>query len=305
MTIPAPPPPAEICIYSDHYRSDTLKFLNSIEKMGVEQRLKLEIDLSEVRYASAAASLLFFAIVNRAQLLTRDPNLIRFKLPKKEKNPEGHRWIVGTGLSRALLAGTEEKLRALTKEERFFQSAVEPFEHIVETVSMLQKRAELNVEQQDLLLTAISEALLNVSHHAYEDSDFKDDLLLLKGKRWWQCAWFNPEENLVVFIVCDLGLGIFKSFSPDDDGLSTQNEVSSVQRAMLVGESRFAGAGRGNGSEDIKRPIGVGCVDDETLLILTGHAQYNYNSNDSSPRCERLTEYIPGTLLQWSLVPRR
>lgn len=158
---------------------------------------------------------------------------------------------------------------------------------------MLQRKAVLNDEQLDLLLTAISEALLNVSHHAYEDDAFKDDLLLLKGKRWWQCAWFNPEENRVVFIVCDLGLGIFKSFMPDDDGLSTQNEVSSVERAMLVGESRFVGSGRGNGSEDIKRPIGVGCVDDETLLILTGHARYNYNSNDSCPRCERLTEYIP------------
>lgn len=273
--------------------------------MGVKHGRKLEIDLSKVRFASAAASLLFFAVVNRAQLLTGDPHLIRFKWPKKEKNLQGHRWIVSTGLSRALLAGTDEKLQALTREERFFQSAVEPFEHIVETVTMLQRKAVLNDEQLDLLLTAISEALLNVSHHAYEDDAFKDDLLLLKGKRWWQCAWFNPEENRVVFIVCDLGLGIFKSFMPDDDGLSTQNEVSSVERAMLVGESRFVGSGRGNGSEDIKRPIGVGCVDDETLLILTGHARYNYNSNDSCPRCERLTEYIPGTLLQWSLVPRR
>ncbi|HBQ3047436.1 TPA: hypothetical protein ACH27V_005862 [Klebsiella quasipneumoniae subsp. similipneumoniae] len=303
MTVLAPP--TEICIYSDEYRPGTLQFLNFIETMGVKHGRKLEIDLSKVRFASAAASLLFFAVVNRAQLLTGDPHLIRFKWPKKEKNPEGHRWIVSTGLSRALLAGTDEKLQALTREERFFQSAVEPFEHIVETVTMLQRKAVLNDEQLDLLLTAISEALLNVSHHAYEDDAFKDDLLLLKGKRWWQCAWFNPEENRVVFIVCDLGLGIFKSFMPDDDGLSTQNEVSSVERAMLVGESRFVGSGRGNGSEDIKRPIGVGCVDDETLLILTGHARYNYNSNDSCPRCERLTEYIPGTLLQWSLVPRR
>ena len=58
-------------------------------------------------------------------------------------------------------------------------------------------------------------------------------------------------------------------------------------------------------AEDIKRPIGAGCEDNETLLILTGRARYSYNSNDSSPRCEKLAEYIPGTLLQWSLVPRR
>lgn len=56
-----------------------------------------------------------------------------------------------------MLAGTEEKLNALTREERYFQSAVEPYEHIVETVLMLQKSALLNNEQLGLLLTAISE----------------------------------------------------------------------------------------------------------------------------------------------------
>ncbi len=106
-----------------------------------------------------------------------------------------------------MLAGTEEKLNALTREERYFQSAVEPYEHIVETVLMLQKSALLNNEQLGLLLTAISEALLNVSHHAYEDEGFESDIQLLKGKRWWQCAWFNRDENKVVlsFVTLDWG----------------------------------------------------------------------------------------------------
>ena len=298
-------PPSKFCIYSDDSRAGTLNFINSIESIGVKNKGRVIVDLSKVKFASAAASVLFFAIVNRAQFLTRDPNFIRFKWPKKDDNPSGHRWIVGTGLARALLAGTEEKLNALTREERYFQSAVEPYEHIVETVLMLQKSALLNNEQLGLLLTAISEALLNVSHHAYEDEGFESDIQLLKGKRWWQCAWFNRDENKVVFIVCDLGLGIYRSFVPNGDGHSIQNEVSSVERAMLVGESRFVGSGRGNGSEDIKRPIGAGCEDNETLLILIGRARYSYNSNDSSPRCEKLAEYIPGTLLQWALVPRR
>ncbi|NWC65162.1 hypothetical protein [Cedecea sp. P7760] len=298
-------PPTKFCIYSDDSRSETLRFINDIESIGVNNKGKVTVDLSKVKYASAAASVLFFAIVNRAQFLTKDPNFVRFVWPKKEDNPEGHRWIVSTGLSRALIAGTDEKLKILTREERYFQSAVEPSEHIFDTVTMLQKKAVLNDGQLGLLLTAISEALLNVSHHAYENDAFTESLLLLKGKRWWQCAWFNPEENRIVFIVCDLGLGIFKSFVPDGDGLGVQNEVSSVEKAMLVGESRFVGAGRGNGSDDIKRPIDAGLDADEALLILTGHARYHYNSNDSCPQCERLAEYIPGTLLQWSLVARR
>jgi hypothetical protein len=57
MTVLAPP--AEICIYSDEYRPGILQFLNFIETMGVKHGRKLEIDLSKVRFASAAASLLF------------------------------------------------------------------------------------------------------------------------------------------------------------------------------------------------------------------------------------------------------
>lgn len=131
-------------------------------------------------------------------------------MAKKEKNLEGHRWIVSTGLSRALLAGTDEKLQALTREERFFQSAVEPFEHIVETVTMLQRKAVLNDEQLDLLLTAISEALLNVSHHAYEDDAFKDDLLLLKGKRWWQCAGSIQKKTALFSLYVTLAWGFLR-----------------------------------------------------------------------------------------------
>lgn len=298
-------PPEKFCIYRDDSREDTLKFLNQIESLGVKGCMKLTVDLSQVNFASAAASVLFFAIVNRAQLLTQDPSLIRFIWPKKDENPAGHRWIVSTGLSRALVAGTDEKLKALTRDERYFQSDVEPFQHYQDTVLMLQKKAVLNAEQLDLLSTAISEALLNVWHHAYEHDEFDNQIDFLKGKRWWQCAWFNSEQNRVVFIVCDLGLGIFKSFTSNDDGHGTQNEVSSIERAMLVGESRIPDSGRGNGSEDIKRPISVGIGDEEDLLILTGHARYSYNSKDNVPRCERLPEYIPGTLLQWSLVPRR
>ncbi|EFE98280.1 hypothetical protein HMPREF0758_0077 [Serratia odorifera DSM 4582] len=175
----------------------------------------------------------------------------------------------------------------------------------METATMLQKRAVLTPDQFSLLASAISEAMLNVSHHAYEDDMFKSQLAMLGGKRWWQCAWFNADENEVVFIICDLGLGIYGSFGTLDGDLDQQNEVSSVMKALTLGESRFVGLGRGNGSEDIKRPIGSGCAESEKLLVLTGHARYSYNSQDAMPRCERLAEFIPGTLVQWSLVPRR
>lgn len=297
--------PRKLCIYADDSRYETLVFLKEIDKEGVLNSKKIEIHLDKVEFASAAASLLFFAIVNRAQLLTEDPNLFKFRWPKKDTNAEGHRWVVQTGLSVALLAGTEERMSSLVAERRFFQTAVEPYSHLASTIQVLQLKASLNDEQHSLLEVAIGEALLNVSHHAYECSSFSQDLSLMKGKRWWQCAWFSEEENTVVFIICDLGSGIYKTFSPNDNSNSYENQVSSITKAMLVGQSRFVGSGRGNGSEDIKRPIGTGCGDSETLLVLTGNVRYSYNSNQLQPLCEKISEYIPGTLLEWTLTPRR
>ncbi|MGC0914307.1 hypothetical protein [Pantoea agglomerans] len=297
--------PPKLCIYSDESRYDTLVFLKSIDKQSILLKKKVVISFEKVTFASAAASLLLFAIVNRARLLTEDMNLFSFRWPKRESSPEGYKWIIQTGLSKALMANTEKKMESLVAEGRFFQTAVDPYEHLASTVQVLKLKASLDESQHALLEVAIGEALLNVSHHAYEHSSFSRDLSLMKGKRWWQCAWFSEEDNTVVFIICDLGLGIFKTFSPNADSISYEKQISSVRKAMLQGQTRFVDSGRGNGSEDIKRPIESGGGDAETLLILTGNVSYSYNSNDDQPRCEKISEYIPGTLLEWSLTPRR
>ncbi|MCZ3383857.1 hypothetical protein O3S68_16355 [Kosakonia sp. SOY2] len=299
------PVPSKLCIYMPDTIAETLKFLNSIDNFVLIKQVPIYLDFSKVKFASAAASLLLFAIVNRAQLMTGQPNLIRFKWPKKEANPEGHRWIVGTGLSKALVAHSSTKLQALTAEQRYFQSATEPFDQWLETLTMLSKHIEMTAEQFDVVSSAISEAMLNVSHHAYETADFEYHVELLEGKRWWQCSWFNVENNTFVFIICDLGCGIHKSYSSASKLFSGLNEVASVGAALSVGQSRFVNAGRGNGSEDIKRPIGTGCVDSETLLVLTGHTFYHYNSSQQVPKCSWMNEFIPGTLVEWSLATRR
>ncbi len=299
------PVPKKICIYEIDSRPETLKFLNNIDNLVLVERKAIALDFSEVEFASAAASLLLFAIINRAQLMTRQPELFRFKWPKKEVNPRGHRWIMSTGLSKALVANTPFKLEKLTEEKRYFQSAIEPYAQWQQTLTMLSQNTVMTVEQFDVVSSAISEAMLNVSHHAYEKKGFEEHVHLLEGKRWWQCSWFNVENNTFVFIICDLGCGIHKSFSSASSLFTGLSEVASVETALSLGQSRFLNAGRGNGSEDIKRPIGTGCVESETLLVLTGHANYHYNSTDQVPSCSWLNEFIPGTLIEWSLATRR
>lgn len=294
-----------LCLYKDSYLEHTMRKLREINDQAYRYGNSLEIDLSEIPYISGAASLLLFAIVNRAQLCLRDEQVIRITLPNRKKNPEGHRWVVSTGLAKALLASDFEKIDELTQNERFYQSSVDPYVHHATTAQMLNRRATsgFSKEQLTLLESGISEAMLNVSHHAYDAPEYNELTSALGGKRWWQCAWFDPDINTVVFIICDLGMGIPRSYLGTDPSQPFM-ETGLLVEAWTLGATCTGLSWRGNGSEDIKSPVGVGCTESETLLILSGHARYLKTSNDEKPKCTYTNDAIPGTLVQWSLVPK-
>ncbi|MFA0263180.1 hypothetical protein AB4497_12045 [Vibrio cyclitrophicus] len=298
------PAPKTLCVYSDAHRANTLSYLGYIEHQVLVERKNILVDLSEVEMVTAAASLLLFSYVNRAHLLTGSIATIGFIFPKQSDNEEGHRWVVKTGLSRALKSGTLDKLDSLVIDQQFFQSSATPEIHLFTTIEMLQERAQLDYEQFSLLTSAISEAMLNVKHHAYLSDRFAEFVSLL-GQRWWQCAWFDSERNSIVFIIYDFGLGVYESYTGSRSfNAGTQDQNSSVQEAFQQGRSRLGWSGRGNGSQDIKRPVfeaNSGCY--EELLVYTGNVRYEYTSDHSEQVREvvRASEYMPGTLIQWEL----
>jgi len=294
--------PEKICIYDDDLRPVTLKFFNKINREVLFYNRKIIVDLSSVTFASAAASTLLFAIVNRAQLSCGDANSIRFIFPNKTENESGHRWIVRTGLSKALLAGSLDRLNSLTANEQYFQSAVKPYEQYPKTVNFLDTQADLSVNQFITLSSAISEAMINVLHHAYQHPEMESMVKALGGDRWWQCAWFNPVRNEVYFIVCDLGLGAGKTYASGNKINPLSTEVDWVKQAFSYGGTRYAESSeRGNGSEDMKMPISVSDSNNESLLVFTGTAMYVYTSEHDDPVCRSIPDHIPGTLVQWSL----
>lgn len=120
--------PKRVCLYNDADRKHSLSFLNLIDNTILGGRGEVVVDFSELEYLGAAASVRLFAIINRAYFVTKRSNVVRFIWPKKEKNPSGHRYIVGTGLSIALMANNTQKLEKLCLDQRYYQSAVEPFD---------------------------------------------------------------------------------------------------------------------------------------------------------------------------------
>jgi hypothetical protein len=303
-------PPDNFCFeYSDANKILLLGFFNKIDQYTILEQKMILLDLSNVISATATASLLLFAFVNRSQLLTNDPNLIQFKLPTRKSNPDGYKWIVQTGLSKAIMSNTLEKLDNLTESNSFFQSSISPDIHSYKTSAMLQKQAKMTAEQFELLSSGISEAMLNVSHHAYEDDNFLFQKSKM-GKRWWQCCWFDSGNDSTVFIMCDLGAGICKTYYDSYNPLSSPplKLVSVAQEALTVGNSRFKNVGRGNGSEDMKRPINSNISEYESLNILSHRIQYDYSYRKNCVPSEVYTDHpmlFPGTIVKWVLTPKR
>jgi len=301
--------PERFCINDEKLRNSSLSFIgNVINRLHLNPD-PLTIDLADVKFASAGASLLLFAIINRAYFVLEGKKSPRVIQPKKEDNPEGYRWIVSTGLARALLANSDDKLAGLVAQKRYFQSSVDPEEALSTTMEMLKDTALLDADQETMLMMGINEAMLNVKNHAYETTDLQYIADLMGGKRWWQCSWFDPEGDRVVFIICDLGMGIATSYSNEVFDRTTQFilEQSQVEEALTSGNSRYRKPGRGNGSEDIKRPVAMAKTRHEKLMVFTQNSLYVLDSATEGKKAvmSTLKPSIPGTIIHWTLAPKR
>lgn len=317
--------PTTLCISNPSHRFETLSFFREIETKLYAENVRIHIDLSGVKQFTAEASLFFFATISNAKLRLNDPKVVQFTWPQKVNNPQGHKAIIATGLAAALLANSVSDLDQLTIDERFFQSSVDPEKQLISTRAFLLKNMDkpLNENQFGLLTAAIGEAMINVKHHAYELDQSLELKSYLGGSRWWQCSWYHPDWDALFFIICDLGCGVIDSYKSSHSDISThKTEPDILREAFSEGFSRFIDQGRGNGSEDIKRPItegqGMNDVKYEKLRVFSGYSQYEYTIQNGKPiiKCNTVSSIIsndlskassllPGTIIEWCLIPER
>lgn len=299
--------PQKLCIYDQSDADFFYSFIFNVNELALTKNKLVVLDLSGVELITAAASVLLFATVNTCQLTSGNSSQITFKLPSEKSNPSGHNHIVKTGLSRALYSGSLEKLDDLIASQIFYQSSTEPSTHYVNTCKFLVSKLRIEKAKLLSLTSAISEAMLNVSHHAYKDpqnngeiQESKKDIVSSIGERWWQCTWHNESTNHIFFIICDLGLGIVDTYNPQRYGNATDKRQG-MKDAFTIGGSRFKGKGRGNGSEDIKRALDIDGCEKEGLLVYTKGIKYYYNTDMKEAKIENTSRTFHGTLIEWSI----
>lgn len=152
----------------------------------------------------------------------------------------------------------------------------------------------LEPEHEQIVYAAISEALLNVNYHAYEDGSDK--------KPWWLLT--KVADGKLYLALYDVGVGIPVSLPRRHFfdrlrqvwNLNLNSDASLIAGAMEASRTSTGEEKHGKGSVDIKALVDKedGCH----LLIYSNRGLYQHKA-DGSDQLEDLPCSIEGTLLQW------
>jgi hypothetical protein len=277
--------PRKLCLY-DHASCDrSARYLASIVRTAVEGR-HITVDLTLLDTYTAAAGLLLFANITAAQLITEKPDVVEVIQPH---NRATRRMIVDTGLFQACRPGGSDRIDRLWSSKSLFLSGTDPAVDYQRTIEAIERT--LHTAASDSVCRALNEAILNVSHHAYEFLDPQDPFKKL-GKRWWQSFWVG--ESGLSMLMYDMGMGIPRTLEPPIFGTS---HAVLLGRAMTQGISRLADTGRGQGSVDIKRPVVTS--EFSSLFMLSNKGRLEFNIRRQIDQTSLLTEDVRGTYIEW------
>lgn len=293
--------PSHLCLYDRTKLVATITFLESIVSNFTDDPRLLLVDLSALKFMSAAAALVLFANVNYLNTLTGNPSFVTV-IPPNER--QSRKLFVESGLFAAIKRSSFDHPEDMLKFSNCFSTSCNPEAHSSMTAQFLRQNG---VEREDIF-GAINEAFLNVQHHAYESPAFQKIVASI-GRRWWQYCFVKGSD--ISFILYDRGQGIPDGLRTFATGYVPDTEL--IRRAMQPGESRTMINGRGWGSEDIRKPIenvenGSNSLSQVTspnlgrfLLVMSGLAHYLQLPNQSEGDVHHQQKPLAGTLIEWSL----
>lgn len=284
-------------IYNNNDQTLTVNFCSAIAYAIYSAGVKIKLDLSNLKEITAASSVLLFAEVNRWQLVYGG-DIIVIVLPEDKI---ARKTFLRSQLWEAIKPGAEAKSSRLTEYGFPFSTNNDYGVHILKTLEGLELDKIPN-ESIEHFRRGCSEAILNVKNHAYQtDTDI--------GRRWWQLCYHNTEQRKIYLIVHDRGMGIPKTLKNNpklSNNLPLLSQPSaSINHGELINLSMKRGISRhyddpvrGQGSEDIKRPVQLVSEGTAKLEVWSSKGQWRFLNGSVPQYCDR-TVAIPGTIVEW------
>ena len=309
--------PKVISLYKREYAIATLLFIQQLYNYEADV---ICVDFSQTEQITAAAELALLAHIHYIQLFKQNAGCFQFNC---KRSPIYKSHFIQEGYLKRLKsmakefelgkAFQNEALVKIGKVAHFAEcrarNLLDIAEFAEETIAkMIAENPLANMQSVEQffrsLKTAISEVLLNIKNHAYEDGSqpviSSDVFDIYVEKPWWQMFWYSPNSRQITFIIYDLGLGVTNSYTEQATQKRSKDQYASVKdiftEALSEGKSRFIGGGRGNGLSNVVKIAQENF--NTSLVILSGEIAYIVQKGQSS-FLDLEGNSVPGTLVEW------
>lgn len=280
-------------------------------------------DFGTIEHLSIAPALVIAAVYDRAKRLTGTvpPAVNYLRWPKSAFQTFyelGFFDLIGQRHNEALQSQYEE-----TRDTDIFNMKVisghnanglpECSEKISEVLNFLSADGSLAEGYIADINTAISEAMINVSKHAYPQDECEHST-----NRWWITASANRVDHSITIVIYDQGASIpgtlpkksyfeslvqhiMRHFDPQFEYSPAHRKLDHeyIAYAMKPGKSQIASPERGLGLTDMQDLINV--CESGYIMIVSRSGYYRFD-RATAVRKQALDGELEGTLVEWHLT---
>jgi len=172
---------------------------------------------------------------------------------------------------------------------------------------VLDNNIQLKTASDKKIFRALSEAMLNVHHHAYTGVKYQVGRHSTIKGRWWLGGSFLKKDELLSFVMYDIGSGIpstmprnyhsfVETFTPKGE---TLDDAELILLATKRGKTSTKKGHRGRGIPDMHQIVENG---NGHLQIVSGHGCYSFNGTFGTQALLPLG--CRGTLVIWTIFTK-
>ena len=305
------PCPANLSL-EDNFE-DVNKLIDDIRERSRRNRNeRTYIDFKQIHRVTPSGALVIAAELDRWKHLPWHQHRSMSALDLNQWDPNVRRLLKEMGFFE-LLGMSPPPSEAPPSAERYvkFRSGATVDGEVIDNLRKLDLAPYISVPNRNLLFSAVTEAMTNVKHHAYDDHDIS----IGGPKYWWLSAAYDTQKKELIVMIYDQGQGIpgtlpktrgeeLRTLLPE---YLSADDARLIEAAHRLSRSKTDEWYRGSGlHRDIRRYIeefeGRG-----TYSIISGRGEYTVAAGPDGRATRRsFGRSLKGTFIQcWNCHENR
>lgn len=285
---------------------DTADVIRLIRRLALREKKPIYLVFDNVKSIKPSALLILLAEMHRCRLIHGSRNITG----NYPASPKVERMLHASGFFNLLGI----KSRVTRRPKSYPMEYVEFVSHTHEvkgTVrafreSLLGTTIVMSPQAKGRFYRALTEAMLNVSHHAYPKESIRQNPA---RDRWWLSGHVNRKSKQLIIMFCDLGVGIphtLPKMYPLElihsvlallPGIPP-NDAQMIKAGMVIGRTRTGEQNRGRGLNDLRSFVDQAGAGSLNIYSRRGHYRY---SPDGDETAKNYNVSMGGTLITWTV----